>query len=236
MNCTSCHKTISTLQGIPAFCPWCGCALERDERAELECMLDAIRAEQEPVRRHELIMEAEARFPDAIEPRQERLYLGRMWERGGKPDFYRIPFWPLNAIERPGQFPARERRRMLETFFHNPEVDEVSLLAPDRDAFYDDYYGTMAEKYVELFIKNSNANSFFLGFRRSAKDSLRRCAECVAAMLKNLAASAEIDEKAKLSLGRGLIKGFETVFGGNAAEYTSALEELLPAADNKTED
>jgi len=225
MNCTHCQKSIPTSGGIPAFCPWCGEKIENTHDTQLEILLEAIKTEEDTLARHEKILAAQKLFPDSTELKLQALYLGRMWERGGKPDFFRIPFWPLNAIEKPRQFSAKERRHMLDVFFNNPELAAVCAESDDPDATLNEYLEHISKLYIDLFIKSSNSNSFFLGFRRSAKDNMYRCAECVATMLNNLAQSPEIDTKYKKPLAQALVKGFEAVFGEAASQYTEELRK-----------
>ncbi len=212
MNCPSCGKMLP-LVGSAAFCPHCGekIVLSGDEglnRLLLEC-----ENESDYAKKHALLMKAREQYPNEIEIEKRLLYIGRLWERGGKPDFYRIPFWPLSALEKPGDFSRKERAKMLSTFFKNPEAERVAALHADKAAFYNEYYIRMAAGYIEWFIKDCTTNNMVLFFRRSEKSRQFRYAECVRTMLTNLAASEDVSAQQKEWMATALKCAYEQVFG-----------------------
>lgn len=218
MNCTSCGKKIDTSAGIPQFCPWCGVKLE-NEQSDLAVMLEEALAVEDTAARHEKLLAVRERYPDRPEVERQLLYLGRLYERGGKPDFYRIPFWPLNALEKPREFSARERKKMLETFFLNPEIGRVGAMTEDPQAFRREYFNYMAEQYVDMFLKHSNSNTTFLGFRRKPADVAARCENELITMLCNLDSSPDVPDTDKPEMRSALIRGFGAVFGPEAEEH-----------------
>lgn len=219
MKCPFCGKE-SEDRGL--FCCWCGAKLTAEASEEEELIRAALDCE-DPVRQHEKLLEAQARFPNSREVRRRLLYLGRMYERGGKPDFYRIPFWPLNALEKPRDFSARERKKMLDSFFRNPEIDAVGALFPDAAAFRQAYFDYMADRYVDMFIKSATSNNSFLGFRRRPADVTARCETAVVNMIAGLRRSEDVPEADKRPMEKALAAGFERQFGADAGEHLKNL-------------
>ena len=211
IRCPKCGRAFPVSGDAPRFCSACGAALQADDDGR-QALLKTADEEPDAARRREMLLAARETWPDDYEIERRLLYLGRLYERGGKPDFYRIPFWPLQALEHPRDFSAKERARMLETLFEGSELARVCALAPDEDAFWRDYLGEMARQYVELFIKCASANSLFLGFKRRPNDVMKRSAACVAQMLQNIETGAQVPEARRQALEAALWRGFEQVF------------------------
>ena len=114
---------------------------------------------------------------------------------------------------------------MLKTFFESDEVLRVLALAPSEDTFWNDYLFRMSMGYVELFIKSSNANSTFLGFRRRLGDTMKRCAYQLGGMLAAIQDSVYPDPCIRKTLSENLKKAFLCVFDGQNAE--SILNSVL---------
>ena len=217
MNCPYCVKPIDLTGGKPAFCPWCGRALKDEVDDELSIALQSADAEADTAKRHELLLMLREHYPQNIEVEKRLLFLGRLWERGGKPDFYRIPYWPLNALEKPGEFSKRQRKGMLDRFFSNPEFERVAALSEDKEAFRREYYRRMCADYSDLFIKKATSNNSILFFRRSEAGRLNHCIECLDSMLYNLHNSQYVPEDCRLPFRDALLDGFEDVFGRGTA-------------------
>ena len=213
MNCPFCLKTIEVSGAAPAFCPWCGKALSASPEDGFAAELASAVAQEDPVKQHELLMDLKRRYPDQPEVERRLLYLGRMYERGGKPDFYRIPFWPLCALDKNAPVFPREREKMLASFFGNPEVERVAALFDDREAFLDEYYRYMCASFVDMFLKHANRNMMFLSFRRSERDVCARCAKQMQDILRAAEQSPLVPEAQRARLISSLRLGFEDVFG-----------------------
>lgn len=213
-RCSNCGKETQYDADRPRFCAHCAHPFDAqtsyDER--VRAVLTRARAEEDMARRHSILTAGKAELGEAFEIERELLFMGRLYERGGKPDFYRIPYWPLNALERPDEFSAKQRKRMLDAFFDDPEYARVSALAPDPNDFKDEYFNYMARQYVKLFIKGNLTNFQFLGFRRRAGDAAGRCAGCMARMLIRLSKTDEVRQDDKFALGRALARAFEAEF------------------------
>lgn len=211
IRCPKCGKLFPMDGDAPRFCSACGAALQT-ESGDKQALLNAADAETDALLRREKLLAAREAWPDDYEIERRILYIGRLYERGGKPDFYRIPFWPLRALEKPREFSAKERRRMREAFFENPELARVCALAPDEATFWRDYFDEMAAQYVELFIKCASANSLFLGFKRRPNDVMKRSAACAADMLHNIETGDLVPEAHRQALEASLWRGFQRVF------------------------
>ena len=217
--CSKCGFATLYDSDAPVFCAKCASRLRTEENLESE-LKKALETE-DYAQRYEKLIALSEKYAGAYEIRLEILCLGRLYEKGGKPDFYRIPCWPLAAFDTPGDFPAKEREKMLRTFFDSENVRDVRALAPDGEAFWQDYLFRMSVGYVTLFIKSSNANSTFLGFRRRPDDALKRCARHLEKMIGNIGAGAYPEESIRKMLIMNLEKAFRVVFGGQ--DYVNAL-------------
>ena len=225
IRCPKCGRIFPADGDAPRYCSACGTALRANDGGR-QALLRAADEETDAARRRERLLAARETWPNDYEIERRLLYIGRLYERGGKPDFYRIPFWPLQALEHPRDFSAKERARMLETFFEGPELARVCALAPDEDTFWRDYLDEMARQYVELFIKCASANSLFLGFKRRPNDVMKRSAACVAQMLRTIETGAQVPEARRQPLEAALWRGFEQVF-------PDAGDALLQACDGR---
>jgi hypothetical protein len=213
VNCPKCGKEIIDAQA--RFCPYCAAELDTDECAELVFQADR---ETDLSRKRELLLKARERFPGDLRVEKRLLFHGRLGEKGGKPDFYRIPFWPLTALERPGEYSARERSRMLDSFFNNPDIARVAAMSGDPEALEKEYFEEMGFGYVDMFLKEANSNKFFLGFRRSERDVRSRCRVSLDTMIRNLRTSGDVPDRYRALLEEALEKGFIRVFGKNGEQ------------------
>ena len=193
MICPNCLQAIKDADAL--FCPKCGKRIERVETDSPAEFLSKAQAETDYAKKHEILLEAKKRFPNNAEVEKQLLFIGRLYEKGGKPDFYRIPYWPLSALERPGEFTHRQRSEMLNRFFNDTELERVAELSENREAFRRGYFEEMAASYIELFIKGANSNNSFWLFRRSEKSRLIRYASCVRNMLVNLRDCKDVSEE-----------------------------------------
>ena len=170
--------------------------------------------------RHEKLASLREKYENVYEIELEIMCLGRLYEKGGKPDFYRIPYWPLAAFDTPREFSKKEREKMVRTFFESENLLYVKGLAPNEEIFWNDYLFKMSMGYVELFIKSSNANSTFLGFRRRPGDTMKKCAYQLGNMLAVIDDSDYPAENVRKILIESLKKAFLLVFDGQDAQNT----------------
>ncbi|MBR3929512.1 MAG: hypothetical protein IKJ65_10975 [Clostridia bacterium] len=216
--CSICGFTTLYDSEKPVFCAKCANRFRSGEdfRDELS---EALKNE-DYLRRFEALSSLREKHAGVYEIELEILCLGRLYEKGGKPDFYRIPYWPLAAFDTPRDFSKKDREKMLRTLFESEGVLKVKSLAPSESVFWQDYLFRMSRGYVSLFIKSSNANSTFLGFRRRLGDTLKRCAYQLGDMLSAIDDSAYPEENIRRILIENLKKAFISVFEGSDAENT----------------
>lgn len=210
--CASCGGKWEYGETLPKFCPLCGKEVALGDGGKVADLLIEAAKIEDPAAKYAVLSEAKVLAPDDPEVNKQILYLGKMYVRDGKADFYRIPFWPLTALERPGELPRREKEKMLTAFFNNPEYDRVAELFEDKTAFLTEYYDHMAFMYVDIMMKGSTANNSFLGFPRRKEEVCRRCGNGVIAMLKNLEKTDVPTREQKTVLKDALIRAFGEVF------------------------
>lgn len=216
MICTGCGCQMDFAAEEAAFCVKCGCRLRPAD--ELERAIESALSEKEiPVRYRRLLQLREA-YPNEYKVEFEILCIGRMHERGGRPDFYRIPFWPLTAFETPEQFSGKERGQMLKSFFENPEAERVAALSDDPQEFRRAYYLRMARGFVDICLKGKYENGGILGFRRKPADIMKRCAPQVRKMIVNLEKAQYPDEGSRRLLAVALRHAFIAEFEGLDAQ------------------
>lgn len=160
ISCPHCGKTLD-MNGGALFCPYCGKALkqaiaspvteqERDVLAKVEAMDD-------PVKKHRVLTEALAKYPQSLPIAEELLFLGRLYERGrGTLDFSVIKCYLLNIyLEPEAMAPARVDELRHELFNH-PDLERCLALAPDREAFLKHYLHRLGCQFIDLFLRGSS--------------------------------------------------------------------------------
>lgn len=216
--CSKCGFTTLYDLEKPVFCARCAhrfCSGE-DFRDDLK---EALAGDDYAIR-YEKLASLREKYENVYEIELEIMCLGRLYEKGGKPDFYRIPYWPLAAFDTPREFSKKEREKMVRTFFESENLLYVKGLAPNEEIFWNDYLFKMSMGYVELFIKSSNANSTFLGFRRRPGDTMKKCAYQLGNMLAVIDDSDYPAENVRKILIESLKKAFLLVFDGQDAQNT----------------
>ena len=216
--CSKCGFTTLYDLEKPVFCARCAhrfCSGE-DFRDDLK---EALAGDDYAIR-HEKLASLREKYENVYEIELEIMCLGRLYEKGGKPDFYRIPYWPLAAFDTPREFSKKEREKMVRTFFESENLLYVKGLAPNEEIFWNDYLFKMSMGYVELFIKSSNANSTFLGFRRRPGDTMKKSAYQLGNMLAVIDDSDYPAENVRKILIESLKKAFLLAFDGQDAQNT----------------
>lgn len=214
--CGACgYQTESGPEGI-AFCAKCGARLQPAMGVREEIALALLQNDLSA--RYEMLLKIREKFPDTYAVEFEILVIGRMHERGGKPDFYRIPFWPLSVFETPAQYKKKEQAKMLNSFFENPEAHRVCALSEDRDAFWKDYYFRMARGYVDICLKGKYETTSIFGFRRKNNDVMKRCAPQLVKMLANIEKAEYPDRQHREILADAMKRAFVFEFEADGAQ------------------
>ena len=158
--CPHCGKAVSAESGA-LFCPFCGKPLkqapaqpisdaERDILAKAEAQVD-------PVKKHRLLSDALAKYPQSLPIAEELLFLGRLNERNQRSlDFSVIKCYLLNLYLEPDTIsPAKQDAMRLELLSH-PDLDRCLRLAPDRNAYMAQYLHRLSCQFIDLFLRGSS--------------------------------------------------------------------------------
>ena len=174
--CPRCGKAAQLADA--AFCPHCGASMNAVRSAPVpegaQALLEQAEGLTDPVKKHDLLLKAQAQYPDCLEVAQALLYLGRLYERSPKKlDYSIIKCYLLQMYLAPEELSAEQYRRMHEELFDHPDLKRCQELAPDADAFTRSYLERLSRDFIGLFLRGSNRymHSFF-GFKldnRTAK-------------------------------------------------------------------
>lgn len=220
IQCAKCHKTISAAESV-AFCPYCG---EKIAPAAGGVDLSAVRNEDNPVKKHDMLLALQAQHPDSLEVAEELLYLGRLYERNHKSlDFSVIKSFVLNVYLDPGEMKPDKREALHREIFSHPDLDRCLLLAENKNAFLSRYLEHISEEFVRLFLKGSSQHMHtFFGFTQSSK-APKFLAQPAAVMLRNMQRDGSLTgEQREL-----LMRAFYTAFSCQADGQTKYLDEEM---------
>ena len=220
ITCQKCHKSISAADSA-AFCPYCG---ERLHAGTGGPDLSAVRGEADPVKKHTMLMDLQAQYPDSLEVAEEILYLGRLYERNQRRlDFSVIKSYVLNIYLEPETIKADRREELRKEIFSHPDLDRCLELSKDKNVFLLRYIERISEEFIRLFLKGSTKymRSFF-GFTQSSK-APKFLALPATRMLKNM----QLDESMTDEQKGLLMKGFYTAFSCQADGDTQYLDQEL---------
>ena len=112
--CPRCGKPVE-IAGA-AFCPHCGAPVSAAPAAHVPegalALLEKAEHQTDPVKKHKLLLEAQAQYPDCLEVAQELLFLGRLYERSPrKLDFSVIKCHLLHFYLTPDDFSAAQQQQ-----------------------------------------------------------------------------------------------------------------------------
>ena len=161
----------------------------RELPGEQEALRYVDKAEQaaDPVKKKQLLEEAERLCPDSLHVQRALLYLGDLWQRDLRNiDYHLIKCYLLHVFEAPEQETPAMRAQMLRDLTAHPRLLRCLEVAPDREAFIREYVGWLCREYVKVFLKGSASHSgriFGMQFVRREKTLARP----VAMMLRNMA-------------------------------------------------
>ena len=186
-------------------------------------LLEKAGRQTDPVKKHELLLEAQAQFPDCLEVAQELLFLGRLHERSPKKlDFSVIKCHLMHFYLTPDEFTAAQREQMRTELFEHPDLRRCQELAPDADAFTRKYLERLSRDFINVFLRGSNRymHSFF-GFRLDSRIA-KVLASPLERMLSRVHGDTDLDFEQRSMLYDALYRAFllET---GNDAKWLDAL-------------
>ncbi len=223
--CPRCGKALE-IAGA-AFCPHCGAPMAAAQAAPVPkgalALLEKAERQTDPVKKHELLLEAQAQFPDCLEVAQELLFLGRLHERSPKKlDFSVIKCHLMHFYLTPDEFTAAQREQMREELFDHPDLRRCLELASDGDAFMRRYLERLCRDFINVFLRGSNRymHSFF-GFRLDNRIA-KVLASPLAQMLGQIHGDTDLDYDRRTMLYDALYRAF-LLEAGNDAKWLDAL-------------
>jgi len=226
-QCPVCHRKLS-VDGA-AFCPYCGAALQKNEHAvpeEIKRLLADIQKQKDPLKKHQMLAQAEKQYPDSLEIAQEILFLGRLYERSAKKlDYSVIKCYLWHMYLTPEQFSPEKQNAMREELVNHPHLQRCLALAPDADAFMRRYLKRLAAEFVTVFLMGSThyTKSLF-GFRLDSRMG-RVLAEPVSHMLCAIREDEQLDLQNRALLYDALYRAFVAETGGESQWVDALLEK-----------
>lgn len=224
--CPRCGK--EARDASAAFCAYCGTPMPSVSgplSAEIQAVLDRVKASEDPKIQHDLLAEAEKQYPDSLEIARELLYLGRLHERNRKKiDFSIIKCHLLHMYLTPKAFGANRKQEMREELFGHPQLLRCQQLAPDADAFTREYLIHLSAQFAGLFLRGSTSYTrTFFGLRVGGRLE-KVLAEPACDMLVNIRRDMELDSDQREMLYECFYRGYLSAIGGK-----EELDKLLNA-------
>jgi len=226
-QCPVCHRDLPVSDA--AFCPYCGAALAKTEQAvpeEVRKLLSEVEKQKDPVKKHQLLTEAENRYPDSLEIAQEILFLGRLHERSAKKlDFSVIKCYLWHMYLTPENFSVAQKAVMREELVAHPQLQRCLALAPDADDFMRRYLRRLASEFVTVFLLGStHYTKTVFGFRVDNRMG-RVLAEPAAKMLCGISEDEQLEAQQRVLLYEALYRAFVTETGGESRWVDELLEK-----------
>ena len=227
MQCMICHRELPVNDA--AFCPYCGSALQTAKRTvpdDVKRLLQALEKQKDPVKKHEMLMEAEKKHPDSLEIAEEILFLGRLYERSAKKlDYSVIKCYLLHIYLTPEAFSPGRMEEMRQELFTHPHLLRCLALAEDENAFLRRYLNRLCTEFITIFLLSSTyyTKSFF-GFRLDTRMG-RVLAEPACAMLCAIRSDERLDAASRALLYDAFYRAFVTETGGESRWVDELLEK-----------
>ena len=143
--CAHCGKRGRYAREAARFCQFCGAEFPAEEgQSAAEEILRRAERETDYARKRALYQQALEADENCLEAWKQLAFLGRLGEKGGKPDFSRIPSWPLDCLFQPREYKREQRAEMLRLLLHNAPYLAALAKVPDAAAFRREYLTAMA--------------------------------------------------------------------------------------------
>ncbi|HPF87645.1 MAG TPA: zinc ribbon domain-containing protein [Candidatus Limiplasma sp.] len=227
-TCPQCHKTISAADSA-AFCPFCGAKLATGGPD-----LYAVYAEQNPMKKHELLLALQAEYPDSLDVAEEILHLGRLYDRGKRGvDFSIIKCYALNVYLEPKALHKDKREALRREIFHHPDLDKCLNLCDDQEVFLRRYLQRLSEDFIRLFLKGStqHMHSFF-GYINQSK-AAKYLALPAAEMLQAMQRDETLTPAQRTLLMQAFYAGYAHQLNGDTSYLDAALQKYDIRLDTK---
>lgn len=161
------------------------------EGADSMTLLALARNEEDPVRKHQLLLRARDLDKDNLKVQHALLMLGRLYERDVKRvDFSVIKCYILHVYEHPEQHGEEDIRQKTRELFDDAQLKTCLALAPHPESYLRDYLEELSLEYIRLFLAGDSSNVPSL-FGITRKHSVARyLAKPMADIIENMLSSA----------------------------------------------
>ncbi|HNW87351.1 MAG TPA: zinc ribbon domain-containing protein [Candidatus Limiplasma sp.] len=230
MKCPSCGRELSVSQGA-AFCPFCGGTLTKaaqtpEDEAVKKWIADA-NAQADPVKKHDLLLKAQAQYPNSLAIAQEILFLGRLYQRNPKNlDFSVIKCYMLMIYLEPDTLTPEKTDALRAELFNHPDLDRCLALAEDPVAFTNQYLVRLCGEFIELFLYGSGKYMHrFFGFGLDSR-APKLLASPVAHMLSAIRKDALLSATQRGQLLHALYNAYSTRMAGDMQWLEKEMAEI----------
>lgn len=240
LKCPSCKNTINiNLDKISdkAFCTFCGYAFTMqdiqnaknntgndDNEYKLKIEAERISNQSSATKAYNDLLALETENPKSLEVQRALLLFGRLYERDGKHvDFSVIHCYLLQLFLEPAEIKKSKRSDMMTELFDSPRLSKCLELTDDKNGFLIDYYSSISEKFINLFLKGSNQymrNLFGFSFSKKASKNL---APPCAKMLTNIFKCKDLPDANRIILLHSFYNSFKNAVDGDV----SFIDELV---------
>lgn len=226
-QCPSCRRELSVEDA--AFCPYCGTALSKRQRGipqEIKQLLEDVLKQKDPMKKHQLLMTAQERYPDSLDIAQEILFLGRLYERSPKKlDYSVIKCYLWHMYLTPKAFTPDQKNAMRTELTDHPHLQRCLALAEDPDAFMRRYLTRLAGEFVHVFLLGStHYTRTVFGFRVDSRMG-RVLAQPAADVLCEIRADQALSQQHRQMMADAFYRAFVTETGGESQWLDALLEK-----------
>ncbi len=189
-------------------------------------LLHEARTADDPVYAYACLKRAEMLEPSNLKVQRALLMHGRLHERDRRQgDYTIIKSYLLHIFEHPEQYTEEGLRQAAEELFSGPQLLKCLALAPNRDAFLEEYIGDLAEEYMRVFISGDSSHApRVLGL--ASKSRLHSfLARPTADTVRNALQSPYLTREQQLMVARNMYRQFSLQMSGE----TRTLDRLLGA-------
>ena len=217
ISCSRCGKSFEAVSGA-LFCPFCGATFGKEQEAEPEGAREALqKAEktEDPKEKHRILLEVEKEFPQSLGIAEALLFLGRLYERGGKHvDFSIIKCHLLMMYLTPGQFSSAKKEEMRQELFASPQLEKCMEHSGDPEAFLRRYLLRLSAEFIRLFLRGDSRYMMrVFGFGMESL-AAKRLAAPVTEMLQYMEEDAHLSREQREMLMDMLYQAFSQDMGG----------------------
>ncbi len=197
------------------------------ENADARALLKRAKAQDDPVKKHALLTQAEALAPDSLEIAEELLFLGRLYERDArKLDYSVIKCYLLNLYLNPRDYAPDQAESVRAELFGHSRLLRCQALSDDPDAYLRKYLTRLSTEFIDLFLHGSSRYMRrFFGFT-SENNAPKYLAVPACDMLAAMRADPALSPERKALLTRCFYGAFATYVSGK----TDALDQRLADA------